>query len=154
MSLVPWWSQSRRHGMEAEIWGLVMVVWVMVAMRFWLGDSWLGASTSASGGDNTGEILSVNLQGENPGPTLNLIGYTSRWLCRKHCFMSADFLLGENLWSILKAMTMLEHRLLLGDVVFGEDEFLMLSWWCLVRCYKKYITLVGLFPFNNSSFFF
>jgi hypothetical protein len=74
------------NGMEAEIWGLVSVVQVMVAMRFWLRDSWLGAAASASVGDNTREIhsLSLNLQGENPRSSLN-------WLCMTMVLLNALF---------------------------------------------------------------
>jgi hypothetical protein len=36
-----------------------------------------------------------------------------------------------------QAMTMLVHCSLLGDVTFGEDGFLVLSWWCLIRYCKE-----------------
>jgi hypothetical protein len=29
------------------------------------------------------------------------------------------------------------HGFLLGGVTFREDESLVLSWWCLVYCYKE-----------------
>jgi hypothetical protein len=45
--------------------------------------------------------------------------------------------LGENLWSMIRAMMALVHCYLLEGIAFGEDGFLVLSWWCLVRCYKK-----------------
>jgi hypothetical protein len=51
-------------------------------------------------------------------------------------FVSMDFLLGENLSSMIRAMMVLVHRYLLGGVSFGEDRFLVLSWWCLIRWYK------------------
>jgi hypothetical protein len=38
---------------------------------------------------------------------------------------------------MIRAMTTLVHYFLLRGVAFGEDEFLVLSWWCLVSCYKK-----------------
>jgi hypothetical protein len=38
---------------------------------------------------------------------------------------------------MIKAIMVLVDSFLLGGVVFGEDEFLVLSWWCLVRCYKQ-----------------
>jgi hypothetical protein len=62
------------NGTEAEIWGLVLVVRVLVMMRFWLGDLWLGVTTLASGGNNTWEIHCPNLQDKNPRSDLN-------WLC-------------------------------------------------------------------------
>jgi hypothetical protein len=37
---------------------------------------------------------------------------------------------------MIRAMTALAHCSLLEDVTFGEDGFLVLFWWCLVRCYK------------------
>jgi hypothetical protein len=33
---------------------------------------------------------------------------------------------------------------LLGGITFGVDGFLVLSWWCLVRCYKELVTVAGL----------
>jgi hypothetical protein len=62
------------NGMETEIWGLVMVVRVLVAMRICLGDLWLGAATSVSGGDNTREVRSLNFQDENSR-------FGLKWLC-------------------------------------------------------------------------
>jgi hypothetical protein len=38
---------------------------------------------------------------------------------------------------MIRAIMALMHCFLLGGVVFGEDGFLVLSWWCLVRCYKQ-----------------
>jgi hypothetical protein len=35
---------------------------------------------------------------------------------------------------MISAMTALVHFFFLEDVAFAEDEFLVLSWWCLVRC--------------------
>jgi hypothetical protein len=32
-----------------------------------------------------------------------------------------------------------------GGVAFGDDGFLVLSWWCLVCSYKEQITIAGLF---------
>jgi hypothetical protein len=34
---------------------------------------------------------------------------------------------------MIRAMTALVHHYLLEGVAFGEDGFLVLSWWCLVR---------------------
>jgi hypothetical protein len=45
--------------------------------------------------------------------------------------------MGENLWSMISAVTTLVQCSLLGAVTFEDDGFLVLSWWCLVRCYKK-----------------
>jgi hypothetical protein len=68
--------------------------------------------------------------------------------------VSADFLRGENLWSLIRTMTVLVHCFLVGDVTFGGDIFLVLSLWWLVRCYKKQVIVAGIFIFCNSSFFF
>jgi hypothetical protein len=46
------------------------------------------------------------------------------------------------------------HCSLLRDITFGDNGFLILSWCCLVRCYKEYVTVAGLFPLYNSSFYF
>ena len=43
------------NGMEAEIFGLVTVVRVLVEMRDLLGVLFIGSAASASGGDSTGE---------------------------------------------------------------------------------------------------
>jgi hypothetical protein len=43
---------------------------------------------------------------------------------------------------MIRAMTRLVHCFLLG-----EDRFLVLSWWSLVRCYKEQITVAGLLFF-------
>jgi hypothetical protein len=77
------------NGMEAKIWGLVSVVRVMVAKRFWLHDLWLGAAASASGGDNTWEIHSQNLQGEYTRSGLN-------WLCLAMALLKILFLRARN----------------------------------------------------------
>jgi hypothetical protein len=37
---------------------------------------------------------------------------------------------------MIRAMTAFVHYSLSEDVAFGEDEFLVMFWWCLVRCYK------------------
>jgi hypothetical protein len=59
---------------------------VLELMRFWVGDSRLGAgaAASASRGDITGEIKSLNLQGENPRSGLN-------WLCMAIALLEALF---------------------------------------------------------------
>ena len=36
------------------------------------------------------------------------------------------------------------HCSLLGGIAFGVDVFLMLFWWCLVRCYKELVTVAVL----------
>ena len=43
-----------------------MGIRVLVMMRVRLGDSRLGAATTAGGGDNIGEIQGLHLQGESP----------------------------------------------------------------------------------------
>jgi hypothetical protein len=55
----------------SEIRGLATVVRFFVAMRNLLGDSWPVAVASASGGDNTWEVQTPTLQGENPEYGLN-----------------------------------------------------------------------------------
>jgi hypothetical protein len=37
---------------------------------------------------------------------------------------------------MIRAMTALAHCSLFEGVTFVGNEFLMLFWWCLVRCYK------------------
>jgi hypothetical protein len=51
-----------------------------------------------------------------------------------------------------------EYKTLIYDqdddgAALGEDGFLMLSWWCLVRCYKEQITVAGLFFFVILLYF-
>jgi hypothetical protein len=46
---------------------------------------------------------------------------------------------------IIKAMMVFAHYFLLGDDVFGENGFIVLSWWCLDRCYKKWNLVAGFF---------
>jgi hypothetical protein len=40
--------------------------------------------------------------------------------------VSADFLWGENLWSLIRAMTTFVHSPVLGGIAFGVDGFLVL----------------------------
>jgi hypothetical protein len=42
---------------------------------------------------------------------------------------------------------------LLEGVVIGEARLLVLSWWCLYCCYKKKITVAGLFVYIIVLFF-
>lgn len=67
--------------------------------------------------------------------------------------MCADFLQGENLWSLIRAMTALEHCSLLGGIAFGVFGFLVLFWWCFVRFFKNRITVAGLFFFVILLYF-
>lgn len=46
-------------------------------------------------------------------------------------------------------MTTFVHCFLLGGVVYGEADFLMLSWWCQCCCFKFSISVAGLFIFVN-----
>jgi hypothetical protein len=59
--------------------------------------------------------------------------------------VSADFLRGGNIRSLIRAMATLVQYFLLECVVFGDNEFMVLYWWCLVRCFKEYVNLAGLF---------
>jgi hypothetical protein len=70
-----------KNGMEAVIRGLVSMVQVIMAMRFWLDDSWLRAAASASGDDNAGEIHSLE---KNSRFGLN-------WLCMAIDLLKALF---------------------------------------------------------------
>jgi hypothetical protein len=45
-----------KNDMQAEFSGLAMVVRILVAMRNLLGDLWLVAAVSVSGGNNIGEV--------------------------------------------------------------------------------------------------
>jgi hypothetical protein len=78
--------------------GITFVVRVFVAMRNLLGDSWLVAAVLLSGDDITGEVQSpiFKIQG------LAIIDCTRQWPCWRHYFMSADFLQGEILWSMIQ----------------------------------------------------
>jgi hypothetical protein len=38
---------------------------------------------------------------------------------------------------MIKAMKVLVHYSLFEGIAFGEDGFLVLSWWCLIRFYKE-----------------
>ena len=71
MPLVPKVKSVVENGTEAKIRGRVMGVRVLVMMRFRLGDSRLGAATTADGGDNTGDIQGLHLQGESPRSDLS-----------------------------------------------------------------------------------
>jgi hypothetical protein len=44
-----------------------------------------------------------------------------------------------------RAMTALMHCFLSGGVTIGEVGLIVLSFWCLFSCYKKYITVAGVF---------
>jgi hypothetical protein len=59
------------------------VVSVFVATRNWLGDLRLATATD-SGGDSTGEVHSLTLQGENPRSSLH-------WLCLAMTLLNALF---------------------------------------------------------------
>jgi hypothetical protein len=89
----------------------------------------------ASGGDSMGGIQCLNLQGENRRSGLNWLRLAMTLF--KVLFCESDFLRGENLWSVIMTMMALVHYSLLGGIVFGVDGFLVLFWWCLVRCYKE-----------------
>jgi hypothetical protein len=45
---------------------------------------------------------------------------------------------------MISAITALVHCSLLVGVAFREDEFLVMSCWCLVCCYKEVIAIAGL----------
>jgi hypothetical protein len=53
-------------------------------------------------------------------------------------------LLDENLLYLIRVMTALVHCSLLGGIAFEEIGSLVLSWWCLVYCYRKLIIEAGL----------
>ena len=54
-------------------WGLVMVDRVFLVMRNLLGDSWLVAVATTSGGGNIGGVQSLNFQVENPRSGLSCL---------------------------------------------------------------------------------
>jgi hypothetical protein len=128
--------------MEAETWELVMAVHNLVAMRFWFGDLWFGATPSKSGDDNTRKINSMNLQSESPRFGLN-------WLCLaitllRYRFVSADFILRENVRSTIRAMTSFMYCLLLESIAFAEVDF----WCCLGgTCYSGDFLFLQLLSF-------
>jgi hypothetical protein len=68
---------------------------------------------------------------------LTLIGCVWQWPCWRHCFVSEDFLQGENPWSMIERRWCLCTVFFLEGVVFGEAELLVLSWWWLYCCYKE-----------------
>jgi hypothetical protein len=57
------------------------MVQVMMAMRFWLGDSCLRAAASVSGDDNTGEIHSLEKN----------LRFGFNWLCVAIYLLKAQF---------------------------------------------------------------
>jgi hypothetical protein len=71
-----------------------------MATRNLLGDLWLVATTSASGDNSTREVQSPTLQAENTRSGLNWFAW--QWPCWRHCFVSEEFLQGENLWSMIR----------------------------------------------------
>jgi hypothetical protein len=58
---------------KASFWGLAVVVQVFVTIRNLFGDLWFIAAASASGADDTGEVPSPTLQGENLRPRYDLV---------------------------------------------------------------------------------
>jgi hypothetical protein len=72
---------------------------VFNAMKNLLGDSWLTAATSSSGGGSTWEVQSLMFEGENL--RFFLIGCAWQWPCWSHCFESTHFLRVKtyDLWS-------------------------------------------------------
>jgi hypothetical protein len=104
-----------------------MVVQIWLAMRFWHFDSWLGATASTSGGDRRNS--ESKLEGKNPRFGLNLF-------CREMALLKVFFCeCGQSpMW---KLIMVLAHCSFVGGVDFGEERALVLSWWCLVRSYKK-----------------
>jgi hypothetical protein len=59
-------SQRQRITWKLSFWGLVAMVRVFVVMRNLLGDSWLIAATTTSGGDSTWEVWCFYLVGWKP----------------------------------------------------------------------------------------
>jgi hypothetical protein len=85
--------------------------------------------------DNTREIHSLNLQSENPRSGFN-------WLCLTIFLLKTLFCecgLSSRREPVIydQAMMVLVYYFLLGGITFGEDKFPVLSWWCLIRCYKE-----------------
>lgn len=92
-----------------------------------------------------GGIQCLNLQGENPRSGLNWLRLAMTLF--KVLFCESDFLRGENLWSVIMTMMALVYYSLLGGIVLGVDGFLVLFWWCLVRCFcfNELVTVARLF---------
>jgi hypothetical protein len=129
MSYGPWWSQRWRMTWKPSFWWLAIVVKVFVAIRNFLGDLWLVAATSASGGSSVRAVQSPALQDENPRSDLN-------WLCMaiallKATFCERELYLGWKPMIYDHAMTMLVHRFLPGGIAIREVGLLVLYWWCL-----------------------
>jgi hypothetical protein len=144
-SYVLWWSQMRRITWKPRFRLLATAVRVFVSMRNLFGDSWLIAAASASEGDNTREVQSPTLHGENPRSGLD-------WLCLtitllKTLFYERWFSPGWR-WRRLCTVSFLEASLLekldfwccLGDVCIGatmnrplQRDFSFL-WFFLVMC--------------------
>jgi hypothetical protein len=114
--LVPWWSHLAGNVMATESWRIALVVWVFVAKRNLLRDSWLVAATWQVGATVQEKFkvrpCSVKTQG------LALIGCACQLPCWRHCFVSADFSPGWKPKIYDRATTVLVHYSLLGGVAF------------------------------------
>jgi hypothetical protein len=129
-------KSETENNMEAKFQGQATVVWVFVTMRNLLGDSWIVVAASASGGKSTGEVQSPTLQDENPRSDLN-------WLCLTMTLLKILFCergLSPKWKPITYDLNWWQQRLctisFFGGVTIGENELLVLSWWCLYCFYK------------------
>jgi hypothetical protein len=111
---------------KPSFWWLATEIRVFVMMRNLLGDLWLVAAASGSGGDSTGGIQSPTLQDENPRSDLS-------WLCMAMALLKALFLWVMTFSRVSKvyvrATAALVHYFLLKGIAFGEASLLVLSWW-------------------------
>jgi hypothetical protein len=129
-------KSETENNMEAKFQGQAMVVRVFVTMRNLLGDSWIVVAASASGGKSTGEVQSPTLQDENPRSDLN-------WLCLTMTLLKILFCergLSPKWKPITYDLNWWQQRLctisFFGGITIGENELLVLSWWCLYCFYK------------------
>jgi hypothetical protein len=91
-------------------------------MRNLLGDSCLLAATSASGGDNTGEVKSLTLLGDNPRSDLNWL-YLAMVLLKAY-FYGRGFSPGFKPMIYDRVTMTFVHCFLLEGVAIGEARLL------------------------------
>jgi hypothetical protein len=114
--LVPWWSHLAGNVMAAESWRFALVVWVFVAKRNLLRDSWLVAETWLVGATVQEKFKVRPCRVKTQG--LALIGCAWQLPCWGHCFVSADFSPGWKPKIYDRATTVLVQYFLLGGVAF------------------------------------
>jgi hypothetical protein len=114
--LVPWWSHLAGNVMAAESSRIALVVWIFVAKRNLLRDSWLVAATWLVGATIQEKFKVRPCRVKTQG--LALIGCAWQFPCWRHYFVSADFSSGWKPKIYDRATTVLVHCSLLGGVAF------------------------------------